>query len=71
MAHRRLGHADKARAWYDKAVGWIEKNRPRDERLLRFRAEAAELMGVNAAPPDKSERQEAIAEPRRISERSG
>jgi hypothetical protein len=40
MAHRQLGHEDEARMWYDKAVDWMEKNRPDHEELQRFRAEA-------------------------------
>jgi tetratricopeptide (TPR) repeat protein len=50
MSHWRLGHADAARAWYDKAVAWMEKNRPRDEALLRFRAEAEALTGPSGLP---------------------
>jgi eukaryotic-like serine/threonine-protein kinase len=46
MAHQQLGEKDKARARYDKAVVWIEKNRPQDEELRRFREEAAELLGL-------------------------
>ncbi len=45
MAHWQLGHQDEARQWYDKAVEWMEKNRPDDEELLRFRTEAADLLG--------------------------
>ncbi|MFV1979956.1 MAG: tetratricopeptide repeat protein [Rhodothermia bacterium] len=46
MAHWQLGHQDEARQWYDKTVDSKEKNRPDDEQLLRFRAEAEELMGI-------------------------
>jgi tetratricopeptide (TPR) repeat protein len=47
MAHWQLGHQDEARQWYDKAVETVEKKRPnREEELLRFRAEAEELMGI-------------------------
>ena len=46
MAHWRLGNKDEARLWYGRAVEWMEKNRPKDEDLRRFRAEAAELLGV-------------------------
>jgi tetratricopeptide (TPR) repeat protein len=46
MAHWRLGEKDKAREWYDKAVAWMDKNQPTNEELLRFRAEAAELLGI-------------------------
>jgi tetratricopeptide (TPR) repeat protein len=46
MAHWQLGDKPQARSWYDKAVPWMEKNQPGDEELLRFRAEAAALLGV-------------------------
>jgi Flp pilus assembly protein TadD len=46
MAHWQLKNQDEARRWYDKAVAWVDKNQPKDEELLRFRAEAAQLLGV-------------------------
>jgi Flp pilus assembly protein TadD len=46
MAHWQLGNKDKARQWYDKAVACMERNKPKDGELRRFRAEAAELLGV-------------------------
>ncbi len=46
MTHWQLGEKDKARDWYDRAVQWMDKNQPTDEDLRRFRAEAAELLGV-------------------------
>jgi tetratricopeptide (TPR) repeat protein len=46
MAHWELGNKDEARQWYDRAVAWMEKNRPKDEELRRFRAEAEELLGI-------------------------
>jgi Tfp pilus assembly protein PilF len=46
MAHWRLGEKDKAREWYDRAVQWMDKNQPTNEELRRFRAEAAELLGL-------------------------
>src|SRR5208282_5372871 len=30
MAHRKLGHVDEARAWYDKGVQWMTQNRLKD-----------------------------------------
>ncbi len=45
MAHWQLGEKDEVRQWYEKAVEWMEKNKPEDEELRRFRAEAEELMG--------------------------
>ena len=47
MAHWQLGDKPQARSWYDKAVPWMEKNQPKNEELIRFRAEAAALLGVN------------------------
>ena len=57
MAHWQLGHKDEARQWYDNAVEWMEANRPNDEELLRFRAEAEELLGVepHAKTPSRKE----------------
>ena len=52
MSHWRLRHEDKARAWYDKAVAWMEKNRPRDEVLIRLRAETEALAGLSELPAE-------------------
>ncbi len=46
MAHWQLGDKEQARKWYVQAVQWMEKNKPKDEELGRFRAEAAALLGV-------------------------
>jgi uncharacterized protein HemY len=46
MAHWQLVEKEEARGWYDKAVKWMEENKPDDKELVRFRAEAAELLGV-------------------------
>jgi len=35
-----------ARAWYEKAIAWMDKHAPQDPELQRFRAEAAEVLGV-------------------------
>jgi tetratricopeptide (TPR) repeat protein len=49
MAHGQLGDQDRARAWYDKAVAWMEEHPSRDpEELSRFRAEAEDLLGRKA-----------------------
>ena len=40
------GEKGKAREWYDRTVQWMDKNQPADEELRRFRAEAAELLGI-------------------------
>ena len=44
MAHWQLDHKPEARSWHDQAVQWMDKNKPGDEELRRFRAEAAELL---------------------------
>jgi len=41
-----LGERQQALRLYDQAVRWMRKNKPNDEELCRFRAEAAELLGV-------------------------
>ena len=46
MAHWHLGEKDKARTWFDKAVQWMDKGLPENTDLKRFRAEAAELLGI-------------------------
>jgi tetratricopeptide (TPR) repeat protein len=46
MTHWKLGDRDEARKWYDKAVAWTDKHQPGNDELRRFRAEAAELLGV-------------------------
>jgi eukaryotic-like serine/threonine-protein kinase len=48
MAHWQRGEREEARKWYQQAVAWAEKHRPRDEELRRFRGEAAELLGMKA-----------------------
>jgi serine/threonine protein kinase/Flp pilus assembly protein TadD len=47
MAHWRLGEKKEARTRYEQAVAWMAKNKANDDELRRFRAEAAELLGVN------------------------
>jgi serine/threonine protein kinase/tetratricopeptide (TPR) repeat protein len=44
MAHWRLGNRDQARTWFDRAVQWMEKNKPHDDELRRFRAEAETIL---------------------------
>jgi superkiller protein 3 len=48
MAHWQLGEKEKARKWFDKAVQWMDKNMPNNKDLGRFRAEAAELLKIEA-----------------------
>jgi len=54
MAHSRLGNKDQARTWFDKAVSWMENNKPKDEELARYRAEAAELLGLCSSPESRA-----------------
>jgi serine/threonine protein kinase/Flp pilus assembly protein TadD len=44
MAYWRLGDKQQARAWYDRAVRWMDEHQPRDEKLRRCRAEAAAVL---------------------------
>ena len=44
MPHWQIDQKDEARTWYDKAVEWMDENQRTDESLLRFRAEADELL---------------------------
>ena len=56
MAHWQLGEGEKASQYFDRAVQWMEKNKPQDEeheQLRRFRAEAATLLGVQQKPLHK------------------
>jgi len=48
MSHWQLDEREQARRWYDQAVQWMEKNKPNDGDLRRFRAEAAEVLGIRA-----------------------
>jgi tetratricopeptide (TPR) repeat protein len=48
MIHWQLGDEYGANEWYDQAADWMERNRPQDEELLRFRAEAADLLNLPA-----------------------
>jgi serine/threonine-protein kinase len=53
MAHERVGEQAKAREYYDRAVAWMEKNKPQNAALRRYRTEAAELLGIEKPPMDK------------------
>jgi tetratricopeptide (TPR) repeat protein len=46
MAHWQRGDKKEARRWYQQANDWMEKHQPGDAELRRFRAEAAELLGM-------------------------
>ena len=51
MAHWQLGDKPQARSWFNRAVPRMEKMQPKDEELVRIRAEAAALLGVNETKP--------------------
>jgi tetratricopeptide (TPR) repeat protein len=55
MAESKRGNHDAAREWYDKAVKWMEENAPENEELIRFRAEAAEVLGISRPKPTSSQ----------------
>lgn len=46
MSHWQLGDKEQAAKYYQQAVTWMDKHAPQDAELLRFRAEAAELLGI-------------------------
>jgi WD40 repeat protein/Flp pilus assembly protein TadD len=46
MSRWQLGEHEDALRLYKEAVKWMEKNKPEDEELRRFRAEAAELLEI-------------------------
>jgi hypothetical protein len=41
----RTRHKTEARHWYDKAVEWMEENKPQDEVLRRYRTSAEKVIG--------------------------
>lgn len=54
MAHQKLGRAITAREFYDRATELMDRSGPPEEELVRFRAEAAMLLGVRErAPPPR------------------
>jgi tetratricopeptide (TPR) repeat protein len=46
MIHHKLGHKDRARTWYDKAVQWSHQMLPGNAELYRFQVETAQLLGL-------------------------
>jgi tetratricopeptide (TPR) repeat protein len=44
LAHGRLGNGDQARTWLDRAVQWMDRHKPHDDELRRFRAEAEAML---------------------------
>jgi hypothetical protein len=50
MAYWQRGDRERARSWYERAVAWVEKNKPEERELRRFRAEAEALLFASSAP---------------------
>lgn len=46
MAQWQLGEQVRARQYYQQAIDWIDQHQSKEEQLGRFRAEAAELLGI-------------------------
>ncbi len=70
MARWHLGEKEKARQWYQRAVQWMDKNKralekdkPHQEELRRFRAEAAELLGIQAKTTHHEAKKDATEKP--------
>ncbi|MCH7872892.1 MAG: tetratricopeptide repeat protein [Planctomycetes bacterium] len=47
MAHEKLGDSDTAREWFDRGVTWMTENKPDNEELHRFHAEAAAVLDAS------------------------
>jgi serine/threonine protein kinase len=58
LAHGRRGDKRQAREWFDKATAWMSKTGSQDEDLLRFRAEAAALLGNGESPSPRPQKQD-------------
>jgi eukaryotic-like serine/threonine-protein kinase len=63
IAYWHQGNRNDARLMYDRAVAWMDKNKPDDSELCQFRAEAAALLGVSCRKPGTGARATATAEP--------
>jgi serine/threonine protein kinase len=50
MAHWRLGQEQQARQWFEKAATSMNETGRQDDDLVRFRAEAAALLGIRDSP---------------------
>jgi len=63
MLRWKLGQKEEARRWYDKGVKWMDEDKARsrceDETFVRFRDEAAKLLGIPVKPPAAKEKAEA------------
>jgi tetratricopeptide (TPR) repeat protein len=50
LAHWRLGDRDEARTWFDRAVQGMDRHKPHDDELCRFRAEAEAMLAEARKP---------------------
>jgi hypothetical protein len=50
MAYSGLGDRANARRCYDEGVQWMQKHHPDHPDLRRFRAEAAQMLGIAGGP---------------------
>ena len=57
MAHWQVGEKDEARHRYQRAVERLEKQEYADRELRRFRAEAAELLGIDKQEETKRDKE--------------
>jgi tetratricopeptide (TPR) repeat protein len=57
MARWKLNEQAKARAWYELADAWMDKNAPQNEELRRFRDEATALLGLAKTPASQKRKE--------------
>jgi tetratricopeptide (TPR) repeat protein len=50
MIHEQLGDSVAALQWYEQGIAWMKRDSPTSHELQRFRAEAAELLGISELP---------------------
>jgi Flp pilus assembly protein TadD len=55
MSRWQLGDKPGARQWFDRGITWMDRTKSRTDEMRRFRAEAAELLGIkdNTKRPDQ------------------
>ena len=57
--HWRLNEKDLARRWFDKAAAWMDNHPAEAEKLRKYRAEAAQLLGIPERPSTAKEKPQA------------
>ncbi len=55
LAHWQLGEVEEAQRWYNKAVAQLVDDPSPDEELLRFRAEAQDILGITSVVTRREE----------------